>query len=66
MTLKYDEIVPWGRSFDEYVAMFSLTKADLAEGILGCADELLRIRCQGRSQPEPMPIPSAIWIPCRA
>jgi hypothetical protein len=33
-----DQIVPWGRSFDEYVAMFALTEADLARRILGCSD----------------------------
>ncbi|MEJ2515461.1 MAG: SAM-dependent methyltransferase [Gammaproteobacteria bacterium] len=33
-----DDIVPWGRSFDEYVAMFDLTEVDLAGRILGCGD----------------------------
>ena len=33
-----DKVVPWGRSFDEYVRMFSLTESDLAGRILGCAD----------------------------
>jgi hypothetical protein len=33
-----DNIVPWGRSFDEYVAMFALSKADLQKRILGCGD----------------------------
>jgi uncharacterized protein (DUF952 family) len=32
------EVVPWGRSFDEYVAMFSLTAEDLRAAILGCGD----------------------------
>ena len=31
-------VVPWGRSFDEYVRMFALTEADLASRILGCGD----------------------------
>jgi hypothetical protein len=35
---RYDEIVPWGRSFEEYRAMFALSEADLARRILGCAD----------------------------
>lgn len=35
-TLK--EVVPWGRSFDEYRRMFALTDADLQNRILGCAD----------------------------
>jgi hypothetical protein len=32
------EIVPWGRSFEEYQAMFGLTGADLGRRILGCGD----------------------------
>jgi len=31
-------VVPWGRSFDEYVGMFSLTEADLGLRLLGCGD----------------------------
>lgn len=33
-----DQVVPWGRSFDEYRAMFALSDADLAGRILGCGD----------------------------
>lgn len=33
-----DQVVPWGRSFDEYIAMFSLTSADMAGRLLGCGD----------------------------
>jgi len=33
-----DKVVPWGRSFDEYTRMFSLTKNDLAGRIVACAD----------------------------
>jgi hypothetical protein len=33
-----DQVVPWGRSFDEYRRMFVLTEADLQRKILGCAD----------------------------
>jgi len=32
------EVVPWGRSFDEYVRMFGLSAEDLGRGILGCGD----------------------------
>ncbi|MFH2047418.1 MAG: SAM-dependent methyltransferase [Pseudomonadota bacterium] len=32
------DIVPWGRSFSEYVAMFTLSDEDLAKPILGCGD----------------------------
>lgn len=38
MTFTLDQIVPWGRSFDEYVSMFALTDADLTGRILGCGD----------------------------
>jgi len=33
-----DKVVPWGRSYDEYVSMFGLTEADLRLRILGCGD----------------------------
>src|ERR1700722_7987764 len=33
-----DQVVPWGRSFDEYRRMFDLSSADLEGRILGCAD----------------------------
>jgi hypothetical protein len=33
-----EQVVPWGRSFDEYSAMFSLTDVDLTAPILGCGD----------------------------
>jgi hypothetical protein len=32
------EIIPWGRSYDEYQRMFALPPADLAASILGCGD----------------------------
>jgi len=32
------EVVPWGRSYDEYVAMFALADTDLHRHILGCGD----------------------------
>ena len=31
-------VVPWGRSYDEYVRMFALTEIDLHGRILGCGD----------------------------
>ena len=34
----YDELKPWGRSFDEYRRMFALSDADLGKRILGCGD----------------------------
>lgn len=33
-----DQVVPWGRSFDEYCAMFALDVTDLGGTILGCGD----------------------------
>lgn len=38
MGFKLENIVPWGRSFDEYIAMFFLSNADLRKRILGCGD----------------------------
>ncbi|EAY57136.1 MAG: conserved hypothetical protein [Leptospirillum rubarum] len=38
MSFSLDEVVPWGRSFEEYVSMFALSREDLAQNILGCAD----------------------------
>jgi hypothetical protein len=32
------DVVPWGRSFDEYMAMFALSERDLARKTVGCAD----------------------------
>ena len=36
--MKLREIVPWGRSFEEYRRMFALSESDLAGLILGCGD----------------------------
>lgn len=33
-----DQVVPWGRSFDEYQRMFALTADDLRLRIVGCGD----------------------------
>lgn len=33
-----DQVVLWGRSFDEYRRMFAISEADLSRRILGCAD----------------------------
>jgi hypothetical protein len=32
------EVVPWGRSFEEYLAMFDLSGNELSKRILGCGD----------------------------
>jgi SAM-dependent methyltransferase len=38
MAMVLDQVVPFGRSFDEYRQMFSLTPADLSGRILGVGD----------------------------
>jgi hypothetical protein len=38
MPFTLEHVVPWGRSFDEYLRMFDLTDEDLGRSILGCAD----------------------------
>jgi len=38
MGFTLDKVVPWGRSYDEYVSMFDLTENDLVLRILGCGD----------------------------
>jgi hypothetical protein len=37
MAVKLNSVVPWGRSFDEYVRMFALSGEDLGKSILDCA-----------------------------
>src|SRR5438128_11355744 len=37
MAVKLNSVVPWGRSFEEYVRMFALTEKDLGRRILDCA-----------------------------
>jgi hypothetical protein len=38
MSMELNEIIPWGRSFEEYTRMFALADEDLAGNILGCGD----------------------------
>jgi hypothetical protein len=38
MAFTLDNVVPWGRRMDEYVAMFALSEEDLKLRIVGCAD----------------------------
>jgi len=38
MGFTLDKVVPWGRSYDEYVSMFDLTESDLELRVLGCGD----------------------------
>lgn len=38
MDFHYKDIVPWGRSFDEYLDMFNLSESDLERDIVGVGD----------------------------
>ena len=38
MSFSLKNVVPWGRSYDEYIAMFDLSETDLQKKILGCSD----------------------------
>ncbi|MBI2469704.1 MAG: class I SAM-dependent methyltransferase [Planctomycetes bacterium] len=38
MGFTLDKVVPWGRSYDEYVNMFDLSEDDLRLHIIGCGD----------------------------
>lgn len=38
MGFTLDKVVPWGRSYEEYVGMFGLSDAELRLRILGCGD----------------------------
>ncbi len=38
MDFHYKDIVPWGRSYDEYLDMFNLSENDLARDIVGVGD----------------------------
>lgn len=38
MSIRYESIVPWGRSYREYLRMFMLSGDDLHKTILGCGD----------------------------
>lgn len=38
MAFTLEKVVPWGRTFDEYAAMFALDRDDLKKTILGCGD----------------------------
>ncbi len=46
MPFELAKVVPWGRSFDEYVAMFSLSEQDMLNPILGCADGPASFNCE--------------------
>lgn len=47
MAMNLDQVVPFGRSFDEYVKMFSLSEADLQSSILSVADGPASFNAEG-------------------
>ena len=53
MPFNYKSVVPWGRSFNEYVKMFNLTDKELCLRFLGCGDGPASFNCgmseKGRS-----------------
>ncbi len=38
MGFTLEQVVPWGRSYEEYASMFSLSEIDVQKRILGCGD----------------------------
>ena len=46
MAFTLEKVVPWGRSYDEYVSMFSLSENDLAKKIIGCSDGPASFNCE--------------------
>lgn len=47
MVMQLDQVVPFGRSFDEYVKMFNLTDHDLQKSILSVADGPASFNAEG-------------------
>lgn len=45
MGFNLEEVVPWGRSFDEYIRIFALDEADLRKRVLGCGDGPAAFNC---------------------
>jgi hypothetical protein len=54
VTFKYDAIVPWGRSFDEYRRMFNLTTEELHLCIVGCGDGPASFNATMRQRGQPV------------
>ena len=50
MSFTLDEVVPWGRSFDEYVGMFALSGSDLGGKILGACDGPASFNAEGKGK----------------
>ena len=45
MAFTLEKVVPWGRSFDEYLAMFTLSDEELGKRFLGCGDGPASFNC---------------------
>lgn len=45
MAFTLNSVVPWGRSFEDYTRMFSLSEEDLTQRILGCGDGPASFNC---------------------
>lgn len=50
MAMNLDQVVPFGRSLDEYVHMFSLSEADLQKSILSVADGPASFNAEGTAK----------------
>lgn len=48
--MQLEQVVPFGRSLDEYVRMFDLTEADLSQSILSVADGPASFNAEGTQQ----------------
>lgn len=48
--MRLQEIIPWGRSFDEYLRIFALSDEDLAGTILGCGDGPASFNAEGTAR----------------
>lgn len=46
MPVSIDQVVPWGRTLDEYVSMFALSPTDMSTSILGCGDGPASFNCE--------------------
>lgn len=46
MIVELENVVPWGRSLDEYRLMFKLSPQDLSSSILGCGDGPASFNCE--------------------
>jgi hypothetical protein len=50
MAFILDSVVPWGRSFEEYIRMFDLTEGELGLSILSCGDGPASFNCRMHAQ----------------